>query len=137
LTQGHESFLGAPYMFLTVDTGGAVFFGMGARGRRAPCPLAPPLVQCAPGSRPRQSRIPGLGNRPGIAIPTWYTVRGIMNELSKTHPSGFIKYTRMDMTKFRELVEMVRSAVQKKDTNMEASCFSDKRTSCNYTLPSD
>ena len=30
-------------MFLTVDTGGAVFFGMGARGRRAPCPLAPPL----------------------------------------------------------------------------------------------
>jgi hypothetical protein len=40
-----------------------------------------------------------------------------MNELSETHPSGFIKYTRMDMTKFRELVEMVRSAVQKKDTN--------------------
>jgi hypothetical protein len=46
------------------------------------------------------------------------TMRGIMNELSETHPLGFIKYTRMDMTKFRELVEMVRSAVQKKDTNM-------------------
>jgi hypothetical protein len=46
------------------------------------------------------------------------TMRGIMNELSETYPSGFIKYTRMDMTKFRKLVEMVRSAVQKKDKNM-------------------
>jgi hypothetical protein len=45
-------------------------------------------------------------------------MRGIMNELSETHPSGFIKYARMDMIKFRELVEMMRSAVQKKDTNM-------------------
>jgi len=26
------------------DTRGAVFFGTGARGRGAPCPLAPPLV---------------------------------------------------------------------------------------------
>jgi hypothetical protein len=54
-------------------------------------------------------------------------MRGIMNELSETHPSGFIKYTRMDMTKFRELVEMVRSAVQKKDTNMRLLVSVEKR----------
>jgi hypothetical protein len=60
-----------------------------------------------------------------------------MNELSETHPSGFIKYTRMDMTKFRELVEMVRSAVQKKRYEYEASRFSGKTKSCDYTLPSD
>jgi hypothetical protein len=50
-----------------------------------------------------------------------------MNELSEMHPSGFIKYTRMDMTKFRELVEMVRSAVQKKDTNMRLLVSVEKR----------
>jgi hypothetical protein len=93
---GMTIFLGAPYIFSTVDTRGAVFFGMGARGRRAPCPLAPPLVQCAPGSRDPvhanpESRDwetdPGLQSLAG-------TIRGIMNELSETHPSGFIKYTR-------------------------------------------
>jgi hypothetical protein len=44
-----------------------------------------------------------------------------MNELSETHLSGFIKYTRMDMTKFGELVEMVRSVVQKRRYEYEAS----------------
>jgi hypothetical protein len=47
--------------------------------------------------------------------------------LSETHPSGFIKYTRMDMIKFRELVEMVRSAVHKKDTNMRLLVSMEKR----------
>jgi hypothetical protein len=55
------------------------------------------------------------------------TMRGIMNELSETYPSGFIKYTRRNMTKFRELVEMVRSAVQKKDTNMRLLVSVEKR----------
>jgi hypothetical protein len=110
---GMTVFLGAPYIFSTVDTSGAVFFGMGARGRRAPAPwlrhwcnvLRDP-VHANPESRDWETD-PGLQSLAG-------TIRGIMNELSETHPSGFIKYTRMDMTKFRELVEMVRSAVQKK-----------------------
>jgi hypothetical protein len=33
----------------------------------------------------------------------------------------------MDMTKFRELVEMVRSAVQKKDTNMRLLVLVEKQ----------
>jgi hypothetical protein len=55
------------------------------------------------------------------------TMRGTMNELSETYPSGFIKYTRMDMTKFRELVEMMRSAVQTEDTNMRLLVSVEKR----------
>jgi hypothetical protein len=110
-------FLGAPYIFSTVDTSGAVFLAW-APGGAAPLPpwlrhwrnvLRDP-VHANPESRDWETD-PGLQSLAG-------TMRGIMNELSETHPSGFIKYTRMDMTKFRELVEMVRSAVQKKDTNM-------------------
>jgi hypothetical protein len=37
-------FLGAPYIFSTVDTRGAVFFGMGAGGGGAPRPLPPGSV---------------------------------------------------------------------------------------------
>jgi hypothetical protein len=44
---GMRIFLGAPYIFSTVDTRGAVFFGMGARGGAAPLPSGSATVHAA------------------------------------------------------------------------------------------
>jgi hypothetical protein len=38
-----------------------------------------------------------------------------MAELLETHPAVFISYTRMDLTTFRELVEMALPGLQRKD----------------------